>query len=73
MNRKEYVNRWDAPLVNPGISLGDYEKARNQSEAVDSSDWDGKCRCKNPIAGVNRLGSMTFNGSYCSNCLGDLN
>jgi hypothetical protein len=72
MNRKEYNDRWNAPLVNPPITLGEYEKARNQSEAVDSSDWDGKCKCKNPIPGVSRFGQTSVNASYCINCLGDL-
>lgn len=26
--RKEYNDRWNAPLVNPGVTLEDYEKSR---------------------------------------------
>lgn len=27
--RKEYNNRWDAPLVNPGFTLAEYEAKRD--------------------------------------------
>lgn len=65
MNRKEYNDRWTAPLINPAITLGDYEKARNQSEAVDNDGNDGKCRCLYPVWSM-------YGKPYCKNCFGDL-
>lgn len=37
--RKEYEDRWSAPLVNEGITLGEYEKDRNETK-----HWEAICK-----------------------------
>ena len=64
MNRKEYNDRWSSPLVNPAITLGDYEKAHNQ-EVMNNDGNDGKCHCEFPTWSM-------YGRPYCKNCLGDL-
>lgn len=32
--RKEYNDRWNAPLVNPGFTLGEYEAERAKTKSV---------------------------------------
>lgn len=36
-NRKEYNDRWNAPLVNPGFTLAEYEAKRKQFSAEDTA------------------------------------
>lgn len=57
MNRKEYTDRWKAPLVNPPVTYGEYEKNRNE---VTQCNECGTILCKE------------YKETLCIQCYADL-